>query len=104
MATGNITKTAVDRLAKGGTGWLWDSGVIGFGARRQTDGIYYYIRYRMKGDQRMKSIGRHGSPWTPDLARNEARRLLGEVAGGVDPGRKARPDQPLGAEIERYLG
>jgi integrase len=100
MATGNITKSAVDRLARG---WLWDSRVIGFGARRQTDGVYYYIRYRHGGRQRMISLGRHGSPWTPDTARNEARRLLGEVAGGIDPGAKARTDQPLGVEIERYL-
>jgi len=100
MATGNITKSAVDRLAGG---WLWDSRVIGFGARRQVDGVYYYIRYRHGGRQRMISLGRHGSPWTPDTARNEARRLLGEVAGGIDPGAKARTDQPFGEAVERYL-
>ena len=31
------------------------------------------------------TIGRHGAPWTPDTAREEARRLLGEVAGKGDP-------------------
>src|SRR5215471_15910939 len=30
-------------------------------------------------------IARHGSPWTPDSARTEARRLLGLVAAGGDP-------------------
>ncbi|MGB6795506.1 MAG: integrase, partial [Xanthobacteraceae bacterium] len=77
---GNITKTAVERLAADGQ-WLWDANhrevVKGFGARRQRDGIFYYLRYRVGGRQRVKSIGRHGSPWTPDMARSEARRLLG---------------------------
>ena len=31
------------------------------------------------------TIGRHGSPWTPDTAREEARRLLGDVARRQDP-------------------
>jgi integrase len=103
MAIGNITKTAVDRLAGG---WLWDAGhreaVKGFGARRQTDGVFYYLRYRAAGRQRMQSIGRHGSPWTPDTARTEAKRLLGIVAGGKDPGR-ATHGEGFGAVAERYL-
>lgn len=69
---------------------LWDSGrgaVAGFGARRQLgDAIAYIVKYRTaEGRQRWATIGRHGSPWTPDLARAEARRLLGEVAKGGDP-------------------
>ena len=31
------------------------------------------------------TIGRHGAPWTPDSARGEAKRLLGEVVKGGDP-------------------
>ena len=31
------------------------------------------------------TIGPHGSPWTVDLARREAQRLLREVATGHDP-------------------
>jgi integrase len=30
-------------------------------------------------------IGRHGSPWTPEAARDKARELLGEVVKGADP-------------------
>ena len=66
MATGKITKTAVEDL-QGGE-WIWDATVKGFGARRQRDGVFYYLRYRLGGVQRMKSFGRHGSPWTPDTA------------------------------------
>src|SRR5262249_52919418 len=45
----------------------------------------YGLKYRVRGRQRWHSIGRHGSPWTPESARKEARRLLGLVATGIDP-------------------
>ncbi|WP_198022759.1 MULTISPECIES: site-specific integrase [unclassified Methylosinus] len=68
----------------------------GFGARRQKDRASYVLKYRtLDGRQRWHTIGRHGAPWTPDLARAEARRLLGEIVSGGDPaadrqeGRKA---------------
>lgn len=66
---------------------IWDSAVAGFGARRQTgDAIAYVLKSRTsEGRQRWHTIGRHGAPWTPDSARDEARRLLGEVAKGGDP-------------------
>lgn len=66
---------------------IWDSAVMGFGARRQkSNSISYVLIYRTReGRQRWHTIGRHGSPWTPEMAREEARRLLGEVAKGADP-------------------
>jgi integrase len=70
---------------------VWDSAVIGFGARRQrSEAISYFVFYRTaEGRQRWQTIGRHGAPWVPDTARDEARRLLGDVARGEDPaGRK----------------
>jgi hypothetical protein len=64
----------------------WDPAIAGFGARRQQEAITYILKYRTQGGrQRWFTIGRHGAPWTPDLARDEARRLLGEVAKGNDP-------------------
>ena len=35
-------------------GWLWDERVIGLGARKQTRGVFYYLRYRHNGSQIMK--------------------------------------------------
>jgi integrase len=104
MATGKITKTTVERLAGGE--WIWDASIKGFGARRQRDGVFYYLRYRQGGVQRMKSIGRHGSPWTPDTARRQATAALGKVAAGVDPfaeQAQARVAETFGAEVSRYL-
>ena len=67
---------------------IWDSAVIGFGARRQAgDAVSYFLKYRTgDGRQRWMTIGRHGSPWTPDTARDRAREILGEVVAGADPG------------------
>jgi integrase len=66
---------------------IWDAAVAGFGARRQQSrAVSYVLIYRtQEGRQRWHTIGRHGAPWTPDTAREEAKRLLGEVADGVDP-------------------
>jgi hypothetical protein len=36
------------------------------------------------GRQRFVTIGPHGAPWTPELARKQAKRLLGLVANGKD--------------------
>jgi integrase len=93
---GRITKRAVDALASEGgvTTWLWDIEMPGFGVRCRGSGKHYLVRYR-KGDGRgapirTVTIGRHGAPWTAEMARVEARRLLADVAMGNDPaGRKA---------------
>jgi integrase len=86
----------------------WDVAVLGFGARRQTGpAITYFVKYRTAdGRQRWHAIGRHGSPWTPEEAREEARRILGEVAKGDDPAadRAARRTAPtVTALAERFL-
>ncbi len=99
---GKITKTSVERLEPGGE-WLWDSVVKGFGARRQTDGVFYYVRYRLNGRQRIKSLGRHGSPLTPDIARSAAKAKLGTAATGADPFAQPLAAETFGREVARYL-
>ena len=66
---------------------IWDASLPGFGARRQhSQAVSYVLFYRNnEGRQRWFTIGRHGAPWTPETAREEARRLLGEVAHKADP-------------------
>src|SRR5262249_50542597 len=99
MAIGKVNISSLDRLQ----GWLWDVQCMGFGARRQLKGVFYYLRYRHQGRQVMHSIGRHGAPWTPDTARNEARRLLGIVATGIDPCAQTLAGEGFGTAVERYL-
>src|SRR5499433_396616 len=99
---GKVTKATVERLGQGQL--LWDQSLNGFGARRQRRHIFYLLRYRLNGRQRFVTIGRHGSPWTPDTARTEARRLLGLVASRTDPAsERIRPAETVGVEINRYL-
>jgi integrase len=100
MAIGKITISTLAKL----DGWLWDPACVGFGARRQRKGVHYYLRYRHNGTQHMYSIGRHGSPWTPDTARTEAKRLLGVLATGADPFAQPATAENFGAEVDRYLG
>ncbi len=85
MAEKRIGLREVRALARSET--IWDAAVPGFGARRQNgNAVAYILKFRTKeGRQRWHTIGRHGAPWTPDTARDEAKRLLGSVAEGVDP-------------------
>jgi integrase len=105
MTVSRITKSAVEVLPAGG--YLWDTEVKGFGCRRQTIGVYYVLRYRTKGQQRLITIGRHGSPWTVEMARRKALSLLGNIVEGGDPlaekeAERVTPDT-LEPTIERYL-
>jgi integrase len=95
---GKVTNTTIAKL----DGWLWDHKLVGYGARKQIKGVHFYVRYRMNGEQIVRSIGRLG-PWTCDTARNEAKRLLGIVASGVDPFAQSLSSETFGAEVERYL-
>src|SRR5215212_4216140 len=86
----------------------WDAAAPGFGARRQKGlAISYFVFFRTRGRrQRWFTIGRHGAPWTPDTARDEARRLLGEVVAGHDPAaakQAAREALTVAELCDRYL-
>jgi integrase len=100
-----IGRREVAALQSGQT--IWDRDISGFGARRQTNAISYVLIYRTaEGRQRWHTIGRHGSPWTPDTARKEATRLLGRVATGLDPAalkRAKRSAQSVAELCDMYL-
>src|ERR1700722_10999048 len=97
VSNGKIGLHDVRQLGQGET--IWDGGVPGFGARRQTGtAVSYIVFYRTaEGRQRFHTIGRHGEPgapdertgqaetWTPTTARKAARRILSQVVGGADP-------------------
>lgn len=87
--------------------WVADSEVEGFGVRVRPSGSKsYFLRYRVQGERRFANIGKHGSPWSPDMARKEAMRLLGLVAGGRDPKVEAnnqKNDLTVSALCDRYI-
>jgi integrase len=43
------------------------------------------VTYVLKHKDRWFTIGKHGSPWTVEGAREKAQSLLGQLAGGEDP-------------------
>jgi integrase len=99
-----ITKAAVDRLVPGEM--IWDAEIRGFGIRCQRRDRVYLVKYRSQARQRWYTIGKHGSPWTPELARREAKRILGLVADGKDPADKKQKDRSaptLSALADRFL-
>ena len=82
-----ITKQVVDALKPGQL--VWDEGkgsVSGFGVRcqRNRNRKTYVFKKRIAGRQRWFTIGRHGSPFSPDEAREKARAIAGQIADGVD--------------------
>lgn len=106
MSKKRIGKREVEALEPGAI--VWDSTIVGFGARRQHGtAIVYVLKFRTaEGRQRWHTIGKHGSPWTPAMARDEARRLLGDVARGADPSadrRRKRHGKTVADLCDSYL-
>jgi integrase len=109
---GKITIRSVEALAAGDKEvTLRDSALAGFEVRARKGGAKVYgIRYRAGTgrDAPLKryTIGKHGSPWTAETARTEAKRLLALVAQGKDPAsaKAAAKAAPIVAEFAmRFL-
>jgi integrase len=78
-----ITLKALESVQDGQI--LWDTELRGFGVRGRGTGLYYVLKTRVHGQQRWFTIGKQGSPWTPETARKKVLQLLGEIAEGNDP-------------------
>lgn len=116
LARGKITKRAVDAVVAPPQGsnartYLWDDEVKGFGLMVTDKGHRSYVlQYRIggrSGQTRRVTIGKHGSPWTPDSARKRALELLEQIRRRIDPfdAERARMEaererQRLAAEAE----
>ncbi len=108
-----ITKRTVDtvKVPAAGEAMLWDDALAGFGLRVRAGGAKAYVLMYRAGTGRSAplrkvTIGKHGSPWTPDTARAEAKRLLGLAAGGADPAavKAERRKSELMADLaERFI-
>jgi integrase len=91
ITIGSVKALSARVAASGREETLRDTALAGFEARARTDGakVAYAVRYRAgsgrQAPMRRVTIGKHGSPWTPETARAEAKRLLALVAYGKDP-------------------
>lgn len=104
-----LTKRTVDAARAPSTGdvEVWDTELRGFCLRVTAKGSKSYaLKYRQGAVQRWLTIGRHGSPWTPEQARDAAREALTRAAAGDDPAeakREAREALTVAALIDTYL-
>jgi len=82
-----IERTRVDNLKDR---VLWDSTMIGFGARISPLGkVSFILMYRHQGRRRKLTLGRYGSI-TLFQAKEQAKNYMGEILGGEDPAGKKR--------------
>ena len=82
-----LTKRAIDALKLGDQDRVhWDDELRGFGLRVKPSGAKsFLIQYRNRqGRSRRLTVGDYGR-LTPEEARREAKRLLSDVARGLDP-------------------
>ncbi|MBJ7579363.1 tyrosine-type recombinase/integrase [Devosia sp. MC532] len=107
-----ITKSLVDKAEISGADYfLWDTDLKGFGLKVSAGGRKSYVcKYRVgrgrAAPTRRVTIGAHGSPWTPDAAREEARRILGLAANGRDPAgekQRSRTELTVSELCELYI-
>lgn len=109
MPSGFISKRTVDAVLPPERDlFLWDAELKGFGLRVTAGGAKSYVlQYRMGGREapvRRYTIGKHGSPWTPEKARREAERLMIMVRQGIDPVQadRERRRQAVDLAFDRY--
>ena len=98
-----ITKRTVDAAKPGARDlFVWDTELKGFGLKVTSAGRkVYLIQYRMPDPDkpqnqttpRRYTIGEHGSPWTPDKARERADKLLKLVDERKDPAEVERAER-----------
>lgn len=97
--TSKLTKIAIDRAQADETDYfLWDGDLKGFGIKIAKGGRKSYVcKYRVGSGRtaptRRMTIGAHGSPWTIDQARAEARKILGRAANGEDPAKEKQDEK-----------
>lgn len=110
MPLAKITKRTVDAAQPGPKEmFVWDEDLRGFGLRITPKGSKSYVlQYRMGGREsraQRYTIGKHGSPWTPEGARKEAERLLILVKQRIDPveADRQRRRQAVELAFDKYV-
>ena len=82
-----LTKSTIDKLVPPIKGYAlhWDDTLRGFGLRITASGIRSFIvQKRINGKEYRITLGRYGA-LTPEQARRQAQKFLGQVAQGLNP-------------------
>ncbi|MDX8540078.1 integrase arm-type DNA-binding domain-containing protein [Mesorhizobium abyssinicae] len=101
MAKIKITKTSVEAIEPCDFDQIfWDATLKGFGLKvTPTGSRIYLVQYRTSGGRsgttKRVTIGKHGSPWTAEAARAEAKSVLARVTQGADPAASKQFDRQM---------
>src|SRR6185503_15527565 len=100
-----LTKKEIDRLTLPVSGQLifWDSELKGFGVRLTPSRMTYVAQGRVQGRSVRVTLGRHGA-LTPDQARAEARKALGDMDRGLDRNQLDKAKKAAGITLEEAYG
>lgn len=82
-----LTKSGIDKLQPPASNYTlhWDDALPGFGLRITASGVRSFIvQKRINGKEHRATLGRYGV-LTPEQARREAQKFLGQVAQGNNP-------------------
>lgn len=82
-----LNKSSIDKLLPPESGYdlHWDDALPGFGLRITASGVRSFIvQKRISGKEHRSTLGRYGV-LTPEQARKEAQKFLGQVAQGANP-------------------
>jgi integrase len=107
--TQKITKAVVDAVKAGEKPQkIFDKEPKGFCLIVTPKGSKSYaVEYRIGRGRHLPAkryiIGKHGSPWTPEMARKEAKKILGLVAQGSDPAQEKKPGMKFGELLDLYF-
>lgn len=79
----HITNSVLDAMRPGEI--VWDTKLIGFGARYQRRDKVFVYKCRIGNRQRWFVIGKCGQPWTVADAQNRVKVIQGDIANDLDP-------------------
>lgn len=82
-----LNKSSIDKFLPPASGYIlhWDDALPGFGLRITASGIRsFVVQKRINGKEHRSTLGRYGV-LTPEQARREAQKFLGQVAQGANP-------------------
>lgn len=105
--TKKLTKTVVDALPYAEDQYfVFDSELKGFGVRVSRDTKSFIVQRYVNGTKKRVTLGRYGE-LTVIQAREQAQKMLGEMAKGVDPIKERREAKAQGETLQelhaRYI-
>ncbi|GMT41916.1 MAG: integrase [bacterium] len=96
-----LTKIVIDKIPFNKTGQTtyWDVSLLGFGLRVGRTRKTFIVLKKMNRKTTRRTVGIYGQV-TPDQARREAQRLLGEMSAGKDPQTAKREARAKGVTLK----